>query len=140
MARKPAAKKRGGVEPDDDGDDRKIGKDHNEKKFEGDVLAKYLETIQAANARMAERMQVASKKNQGDRKLIKEATKELVDSGYPSKELAKIRQKAKLEHQIETIDATLDDDQKETFAQMVEALGEFADTPLGRSATDRASR
>lgn len=142
MARKPTAAKKRGAGADDDGpeDDREIGRDHNEKKFEGDVLAKYLETVAAAEQRMADRMQAASKKNQADRKLIKEATKELTESGYEAKVLATVRRKAKLELKIETIDSTLDDSQKETFASMIEALGEFADTPLGRAATDRAGR
>mgnify|MGYP006320378973 FL=1 len=39
MARKPAPRKRG--ESDDDaGDGRKIGKDHNVKKFDGEILSK----------------------------------------------------------------------------------------------------
>ncbi len=136
MARKPAPRKRGGAD-DDAGDGRKIGNDHNVKKFDGEVLAKYLETCMASEDRQAKRLADAQKKNTADRKLIKDATKELTESGYEAKPLAALRRKAKLLYKAETIDATLDDEQKEVFQSMDEALGPFADTPLGRAAMQR---
>lgn len=135
MAR--AAKKGGRGGAADDDQDEHGGEGHNRPEFDGEVLAGYLEDVRAAEERMAKRMADASKKNQADRKMIAARTKELTESGYESKVLATVRRKAKLEHKVATIDATLDDDQKETFAQMVEALGEFGDTPLGKAAISK---
>ena len=137
MARKPAAAK-GRARADQDGDDdRKAGKGHNTKRFEGEVLSKYLETVHAAEDRIAKRMAEASKKCQADRKLVASATKELVESGYSSKPLATLRRKVKLEYKAATIDSTLDDEAKEEFQSMADALGPFADTELGRAALAR---
>lgn len=116
------------------------GQGHNVAKFDGEVLDKYLDEIKAAEDRMAKRMADASKKNQGDRKLIKERTKELVESGYESKVLAAVRRKAKLEFQAENVASTLDEEQAETYEQMAAALGAFRETPLGRAALKRRAQ
>lgn len=126
MARKRAAAH------DDDG-----GGGDNEVAVTGADLSKYLETVAAAEKRMADRMSAASKKNEPDRKLIKAATKELVESGIESTVLAKIRQKVKLETKAANIASTLTEDQQETFEQFVEALDEFGETPLGKAAIAR---
>lgn len=138
MARKPAARKgRGGKAANDDAPERVVEKDDNEKQFDGAALAEMLTTIAAAEARIKKRQEDASKRSEPDRKTIKDAKKELVDSGYPSRELALVIKKHKLEHTLENIDEQLDDDGKDTFAGMVEALGSYADTPLGRAALEK---
>lgn len=137
MARKPAAKKGRGKAANDDAPERVVEKDHNEKTFDGAALAEMLTTIAAAEARIKKRQEDASKRSEPDRKTIKDAKKELVDSGYPSRELALVIKKHKLEHTLENIDEQLDDDGKDTFAGMVEALGSYADTPLGRAALEK---
>ncbi len=134
----PAANR--GVD-EDDGDDKPIG--HNTRKFDGDELIELLETITAAEARIKKRAEEASKKSQPDRETIASAKKDMVDSGYPSTELAAIIRRHKLQQQIQNIDSKLDDDQKETFAQMVEALGGaqgLGDTPLGKAAIARSGK
>lgn len=111
---------------------------HNSRTFEGKRLADMLDTIAAAQDRIKARMDEASESCQGDRQEIKESKKELVDSGYPSTELATLIRKHKLQRQIDNIDAKLDDEQKETFAAMVEALGQLGDTALGQAAIQRS--
>ncbi len=115
-------------------------RDHNTKKFSGDELIELLETITAAQDRIKKRADEASKKSQPDRETITAAKKDLVDSGYPSTELATIIRRHKLQTQLANIDSKLDDDQKETFAQMVEALGDFGELPLGKAALGKAEK
>lgn len=126
------AKQRGGI-----GD--------NIKKFDGDELIELLETIEAAEARIKKRAEEASKKSQPDRETIAAAKKDMVKSGYPSTELATIIRRHKLQRALRDVDAKLDDDQKETFAAMVEALGGadgkgLGDTPLGKAAIARSGK
>lgn len=112
------------------------GKGDN-KRFDGKALADMLETIAAAEARIQKRNEETSKKNQPDRDEIKQARADMVESGCPSIELAALIRKHKLQRKIASIDAKLDEDQKETFAEMVEALGGLADLPLGQAAAAR---
>jgi hypothetical protein len=112
------------------------GKGDN-KRFDGKALADMLETIAAAEARIRKRNEETSKKNQPDRDEIKQARADMVESGCPSIELAALIRKHKLQRKIDTIDEKLDNEQKETFAEMVEALGGLADLPLGEAAKAR---
>lgn len=121
-----------------DGAPKQRGKGDNSKRFDGALINEALLDIEALELRMAKRLEEASKKNQPDREKIKAIRKDLVESGIPSKELATLIRKAKLERRLENIDEKLDDDQKETFAGLVEALGSFADSPLGQAALKRA--
>jgi formate dehydrogenase maturation protein FdhE len=112
------------------------GKGDN-KRFDGKALADMLETIAAAEARIQKRNEETSKKNQPDRDEIKQARADMVESGCPSIELAALIRKHKLQRKLDSVDAKLDPDQKETFAEMVEALGGLADMPLGEAAKAR---
>lgn len=118
------------------GDDETGESNHgdNRRKFSGDELVELLETITAAEERIKKRADEASKKSQPDRETIAAAKKDMVDSGYPSTELAMLIRRHKLQSKLANIDATLNDDQKETFAEMVEALGDFGELPLGKAA------
>lgn len=145
-AAKPAAKRPAGIDDDFDqggpagASKQRGGIGDNAKKFDGDELQEYLETIAAAEARIKKRADEASKKSQPDRESIAAARKDMVASGYPSTELATIERRYKLQRKLEGIDEKLDDEQKETFAQMVNALGELGDTPLGKAAIARSGK
>ena len=144
-AAKPAAKQPAGIDDDFDqggpaGAAKQRGMGDNAKKFDGDELLEYLETIAAAEARIKKRADEASKKSQPDRESISAARKDMVASGYPSTELATIERRYKLQRKLDGIDEKLDDEQKETFAQMVDALGELGDTPLGKAAIARSGK
>ena len=141
--KKPPAKEgRGGGDDFDqggaDGAPKQRGKGDNSKKFDGALINEALEDIAALELRMAKRLEEANKKNQPDRDKIKQIKDELVESGIPSRELGTLIRKRKLEEKLENIDQKLDDDQKETFANLVEALGAFADSPLGKAALKKA--
>lgn len=138
----PAAKGRSDEDDFDqggaDGAAKQRGKGDNSKKFDGALINEALEDIAALELRMAKRLEEANKKNQPDRDKIKQIKDELVESGIPSRELGTLIRKRKLEEKLENIDQKLDDDQKETFASLVEALGSFADSPLGKAALKKA--
>lgn len=145
-AAKPAPRKPAGIDDDFDqggpaGAAKQRGKiGDNAKKFDGDELLELLETIEAAEARIKKRAEEASKKSQPDRETIAAAKKDMVASGYPSTELATIIRRHKLQRQLENVDAKLDDEQKETFADMVKALGGLANYPLGQAAIARSGK
>lgn len=69
--------------------------------------------------------------------------KEAAESGFSKTEFATILRKRRLEKKVETIDAKLDDEQKEVFDLMMHALdvalGVLSDTPLGQAATAAAA-
>lgn len=139
-AAKSAAKSNGHDDFDQGGPDgptKQRGKGDNSKKFDGGMVQEALIDISIAEHRMTKRLEEANKKNQADREKIKAIKGDLVDSGVPAKELNTLLRKQKLEKKLETIDAALGEDQKETFAQLVEALDEYAETPLGRAALKR---
>lgn len=142
-----ATKTKKAAKPDGDGDfdqggpdgpAKQRGKGDNSSKIDGALLLEALQDMDAIEHRMAKRLEEAKKKNEPDRKKLREIRKDLVESGIPSAELGALVRKHKLEAKLENIDATLNDDQKETFASMVKALGKFADSPLGQAAIKRA--
>lgn len=114
------------------------GKGDNSKRFDAELINEALEDIEGIEARMKKRLEEAQKKNQPDREKIKQIRADIVESGVPAKELATLIRKRRLERNLDNIDASLDDEQKETFANLVQALGEFKDSPLGQAALKRA--
>jgi len=121
-----------------DGPTKQRGKGDNSKRFDGALIAEALEDIAALEHKMEKRREEAQKKNQPDREKIKAIRKDLVESGIPARELGVLIRKHKLEAKLQNVDGELDDEGKETFATLVEALGSFADSPLGRAALQRA--
>lgn len=68
---------------------------------------------------------------------LKQIKKEANEAGFPAKELNTLIKKHRLEHQIEHIADEFDDEQKERFEDMLHALGELKDLPLGEAAAAR---
>jgi len=63
--------------------------------------------------------------------------KEANEAGFTAKEFNTLIRKARLEHKIEHIADEMDDEQKERFEDMLHALGELKDLPLGEAAAAR---
>lgn len=122
-----------------DGPTKQRGKGDNSGKYDGEMIAGACEDIAELEAKMQKRLDEAKKKNQADREKIKEIKADVVESGVPAKVLNTTLRKKRLERQIETIDAALSDDEKETFAEVQAAIGDYGDTPLGKAALSRAS-
>lgn len=60
--------------------------------------------------------------------------KDAADAGYSKKEFKTVLRKHRLEKRLARVADSLDANQKETYEQMLHALGELADTPLGAAA------
>lgn len=149
---KPPAKKRAGsgrkvrdvkrgkaadnYQVDVDGDEDEVGPGHNSKDFTPDPRAvrDYLEVIDEQDSIIVEIMAAARKKCQGPRGALKTARKRMIEDGYHAKELDTLVRKHRLERKVESVAASLDQDQREFFAALVKALGPLADTPLGQAA------
>lgn len=115
-------------------DDKGKGEGHNSRVYDGEALKSAIEVIRAEEAAIDAKMDAAKKACEGHRATIKATKKGLVTSGFASEVLAVVLRKDKLQRRIETIDSELDDEQKDQFASMEEALGEYLDTELGRAA------
>lgn len=63
--------------------------------------------------------------------------KEANEAGFTAKEFNTLIRKARLEHKIEHIADEMDEEQKERFEDMLHALGELKDLPLGEAAAAR---
>lgn len=134
---KKGAKQKAPANDDDAGETKGGGKGHNSKKFDGELLKEALEDIAALELKMQKRVEAANKQNEPDRQKIKQIKDDLVDSGIPARELGVLLRKVKLERKLANVDDQLDDEGKEVFANLVEALGPFKDTPLGQAAVKR---
>jgi uncharacterized protein (UPF0335 family) len=60
--------------------------------------------------------------------------------GIPKKELKALIRTRELERKIEQTRDDLENDERETFEQLQEALGDFGNTPLGQAAVDSKRR
>ena len=65
--------------------------------------------------------------------------KEAAEAGFPKKEFKTVLRKRRLEAKVARVAASLDEDQTQTYEQLLAALGDLAGTPLGEAATDRAA-
>jgi uncharacterized protein (UPF0335 family) len=60
--------------------------------------------------------------------------KEAAEAGFSKKEFKTLLRKRRLEAKLEHVADSLDSDQRETYEQFISALGQLADTELGRAA------
>lgn len=71
---------------------------------------------------------------------IKAYKKQAKKAGIPLKELNALIDQRKLERKIAELRDDMEEDQVETLDMMIEALGEFGDSPLGAAAIDRKKK
>ncbi len=62
------------------------------------------------------------------------------DQGIPKKELRALIRKRDLERKVEACRADLEKDEQDTFDMIEDKLGDFANTPLGAAAVERARK
>jgi hypothetical protein len=109
---------------------------------EGASLKDYLEraiALQFEIDRITKAAAKATKAKCGPhREDLKELVREAAEAGFPRQEFNGLRKKARLEDQIEHIADDFGDDGKARYQEMLESLGEFGETPLGRAAIDEA--
>lgn len=128
-----------GYEVEVDGED--AGEGHNSKTFEPDAqeLRDFKELVLDEWAALRAIQDAARLKAEGPRGAIKSAKKVLVESGYHAKELATLMRSWKLSLQLEHVADNLDDEQILHFRALERALGDYADTPLGKAALATAN-
>jgi hypothetical protein len=150
---KAAVKAGARVGQNDDGDDDGFdqgGPDgpakqrgQNSREFTPEDVAEqvgeFLELMDEIEAAVASNNRDASLKNQPLRKRLAKAQTVLVKDGVVSSEvLARIKQKHKLERKAESVDSTLNDEQKNEFEAVLTGLKGLVGTPLGDAAIQAA--
>jgi hypothetical protein len=146
---KAAVKAGGRVGQNDDGFDQggpdgaAAQRGKNSKEFTAeeiaDQVAEFLEKMDQTEAAIAANTREAQLKNQPHRKKLNSAKTVLVKDGVVSSEvLAKIIQKHRLERKAESVDTTLNDEQKNEFAAVMNGLKGLVGTPLGDAAVAAA--
>lgn len=100
----------------------------------GAQLQDFLDRILAVHGEIDEIMDNAKLACSPHREDIKQLKKEANEAGFPAKELNTLIKMKRLEDEIEHIADEFDPEQKERFEDMLHALGELADLPLGEAA------
>jgi len=117
------------------------GEGHNSKSFEPDSqeLRDFIDLVADEELAIANIMEAASKKCEGPRGAIKAAKKVLVESGYEAQALTTIMRKERMKRKLEHVADKLNEDQIIPYRAMERALGDYADTPLGKAALATAN-
>lgn len=128
-----------GYEVSIDGED--TGEGHNSKTFEPDSqeLRDFVDLVADEELAIEAIMEKARKQCEGPRGAIKAAKKVLIESGYEAQVLTTIMRKEKMKRKLEHVADKLNDDQILSFRSMERALGDYADTPLGKAALATAN-
>ena len=128
-----------GYEVEVDGDN--AGEGHNSKAFEpdGPELHDFMDLVADEELAIANIMDAARKKCEGPRGAIKAAKKVLVESGYEAQVLTTLMRKERMKRKLEQVADKLNEDQIIPYRAMERALGDYADTPLGKAALATAN-
>lgn len=111
--------------------------------FDGKRLLSFVERVEECQGEIDGIMNNAKDACAPHRDDIAAIKKEAAEAGFSKTEFATILRKRRLEVKVKTVDAKLDEDQKEVFDMMMHALdvalGVLSDTPLGQAATAAAA-
>lgn len=105
--------------------------------FDGQRLGEFIRRVEACQAEIDSVMQDAKDACASHRDDIAAIKKEAAEAGFSKTEFSAVLRKHRLEKKLEHVADSLDSEQKETYEQMLESLGELAETPLGKAALDR---
>jgi len=103
-------------------------------KIDPDVADRYVQRIEQLHDDIATLQAENAERCQNIREDVKEVYHDVFEAGLapkPLKALIKVRELSRKAHAVRK---KLDLDQRAEFEQLVEALGEFAETPLGEAA------
>ena len=115
------------------------GAGHNSKTIDGEFVRGSIEQILAEEASIKAQKDALSKKLQPQRKKIAGIVKSLVQSNISTRVVQTLLKEARTQVKLENIRSELDDDAKNEFALVKEAMGDFADTELGAHALATAA-
>jgi uncharacterized protein (UPF0335 family) len=106
--------------------------------FDGEQLEKYLKGIDKADDRLIKLKVEHMDACKGPRGQIRNIMKEARESGVNMEALRTVIAKHRAERKIEQRISELEDDDAADYEAMMEALGEFGDTDLGKAALRKA--
>lgn len=105
----------------------------------GQKLQGYIDEVEAEQAKIDAHSEGAKKKSLPHRERIKEIKKEAAEDGFSAKEFNAVIRKRRLEAKIDMIRERLDEPQQDVYDQLLHALGQLSDLPLGEAAMSRAT-
>jgi uncharacterized protein (UPF0335 family) len=103
----------------------------------GAQLRDFLDRIMGVYGDIDTVMNEAKRKCAPHREDIKQIKKDANEAGFSAKELNALVRKERLERKIAAIPDEFDDEQKERYEDMLHALGELAELPLGQAAAEK---
>lgn len=102
--------------------------------YDGPKLQSFIDRWESVQGEIDEIMDNARDAAEPHRQDQAAIVKEAAEAGFSKKEFKAILRKRRLEDKLQHVADSLDSDQKETYEAMLAALGELAETPLGRAA------
>ncbi len=114
------------------------GQGHNSKKVDGEYVRGAIEQILAEEAAIKAAKDALSLKLQPQRKKISGIMKGLVQSDISTRVVQTLLKEARLKVKLENVKGELDEGQLAEFESVVEAMGDFAELPLGAAAVAAA--
>jgi hypothetical protein len=115
-----------------------VGSGHN-SGFDPKKVQGFVDRVENTQATIDSIMEKARENCAPHRDDIAAIKKEAAENGLSKKEFAAVIRKRRLLDKAENVDRNLDDDQKETFEQMLHALGMLVGTPLADAALDKSN-
>jgi uncharacterized protein (UPF0335 family) len=109
-----------------------------ENSFDGDQLEKYLKAIDKADDALIKLKVEHMEQCKGPRGRIRNIMKEARESGVNMEALRTVIAKHRADRKIEQRISELEADDAADYEAMMEALGEFSDTDLGKAALRKA--
>jgi uncharacterized protein (UPF0335 family) len=103
-----------------------------------DLVAGFTSRIETLLGNLDSRKGEYMREARGIRDEINGIYGEAKDAGIPKKEFRAVIKARGLERKLDGIREDLEGDEVETFDQIYNALGDLADTPLGKAALDKA--
>lgn len=103
----------------------------------GKELAEFKQVVMDEELEIKAIMDAARLKCEGPRAAIAKAKKMMTESGYHTQELNTLIRGWKIQYKLDHLADNLDADQREHFAALDKALGDYLDTPLGQAAQAR---
>lgn len=110
--------------------------------FSADKLQGFIDRVQNCQAEIDQITETAKAACLPHREDIASIIKEAAEEGLPKREFSTVLRRLRLEHKLEHVADKLHDDNRETYDQMLHALGKLAADlgPLGEAALDAAQQ
>jgi hypothetical protein len=110
--------------------------------FNPDKLQGFIDRVQSCQGEIDRIMEKAKEECLPHREDIEAIKKEAAEQGMPKRPFATVLRRLRLEDKVEHVADKLHDEQKESYEQMLHALGKLAEEmgPLGKAALEQAQQ